>query len=90
MRRIGMALAGLALLVPACGMVPDDAYAQAPPGQDCRAAEHHQFDFWIGVWDVTVVKEPGKPQAAGTNRIERVMGGCALEGGNALLLSGTY
>jgi hypothetical protein len=47
MRRFGMALAGLALLVPACGMVPDDAYAQAPPGQDCSAAEHRQFDFWI-------------------------------------------
>ena len=29
MRRYGMALAGLAFLVPACGMVPDDAYAQA-------------------------------------------------------------
>ena len=78
MRRFGMALAGLALLVPACGMVPDDAYAQAPPGQECTATEHHQFDFWIGAWDVTVEKEPGKPQLAGVNRIERVMDGCAL------------
>ena len=78
MRRFGMALVGVALLVPACGMVPDDAYAQAPPGQDCSSAEHHAFDFWIGVWDVMVEKEPGKPQLAGVNRIERVMGGCAL------------
>jgi hypothetical protein len=78
MRGFGMALAGLALLVPACGVATDDVYAQAPPGQNCRAAEHHQFDFWIGDWNVMVEKEAGKPQVAGVNRIEAVMDGCAL------------
>ena len=24
----------------------------APPPPACTAAEHHQFDFWIGQWDV--------------------------------------
>jgi hypothetical protein len=40
----------------------------------CEAAQHRQFDFWLGVWDVT--RSDG--QRAGTNRIERILGGCAL------------
>jgi hypothetical protein len=51
--------------------------AQNPPAAakrpDCSAPEHHQFDFWIGTWNVTV---SGKP--AGTNRIEAVMNGCGI------------
>jgi hypothetical protein len=47
----------------------DKATAPAP----CAAPVHHQFDFWIGQWRVT---ENGK--AAGTNRIDRLLGGCAL------------
>ena len=39
----------------------------------CSAAPYRQFDFWLGSWDVT---EKGK--VAGTNRIERILGGCAL------------
>jgi hypothetical protein len=39
----------------------------------CSAPEHHAFDFWIGTWDVT---QNGKP--AGTNRIDRLLDGCAL------------
>jgi hypothetical protein len=33
----------------------------------------HQFDFWIGYWNVT---EKGK--AAGSSHIERILDGCAL------------
>jgi hypothetical protein len=39
----------------------------------CTAAVHHEFDFWIGSWDVT---EKGQP--AGSNRIDRLLDGCAL------------
>jgi hypothetical protein len=62
---------------------PAASLAQTPPAQnpppaaqarpDCSAPEHHQFDFWLGTWNVTVA---GKP--AGTNRIESVMSGCGL------------
>jgi hypothetical protein len=45
----------------------------AQPRPDCSAPEHRQFDFWIGVWDVTA---GGKP--AGINRIESIMKGCAI------------
>src|SRR5262245_5700216 len=27
--------------------------AQAPAQSPCAAADHHQFDFWIGDWEVT-------------------------------------
>lgn len=43
------------------------------PARGCTAAEHRQFDFWVGDWDVHV---NGKP--AGRNRIERLLDGCAL------------
>ena len=45
---------------------------QAPPG--CTAAEHAQFDFWVGSW--TVTNPAGVP--IGRNTIERVSSGCAL------------
>ena len=44
------------------------------PGQACKAAEYHQFDFWIGQWNVTLPN--GK--RAGVNHIEPILGGCAL------------
>ena len=43
-----------------------------PPA--CTSAEHRQFDFWIGNWDVTLPN--GK--YAGTNRIEPILTGCVL------------
>jgi hypothetical protein len=39
----------------------------------CDTAEHRQFDFWIGRWDVT---DHGKVIA--TSVIERIADGCAL------------
>jgi hypothetical protein len=50
------------------------AQAAAPPSQVCGAAEFHQFDFWIGEWDV-MRPDGGR---AGENRIESILGGCVL------------
>ncbi len=53
------------------------AGAQTPPAtpaKACQAAEHRQFDFWIGRWDVF---QPDGKQA-GENLIEPIQGGCAL------------
>jgi hypothetical protein len=51
--------------------------AQQPPPppakQDCKAAEHRQFDFWLGTWDVTQKDKP-----AGTNIIEADLKGCVV------------
>ena len=50
------------------------ANAQSPaPPAPCSAPQAHQFDFWIGDWDV--FEPDGK--LAGTNRIERLYG-CGL------------
>ena len=40
----------------------------------CIGPEFHQFDFWLGEWDVTTLD--GK--RAGWNIIRREMGGCVL------------
>jgi len=39
----------------------------------CSAAEHRQFDFWLGEWEVTA-----NGKAAGTNSIHSILGGCVL------------
>jgi hypothetical protein len=46
-----------------------------PRGAACASASHHQFDFWLGDWDVATPQ--GAP--AGTNRVERLLEGCALQ-----------
>ncbi len=46
---------------------------QAQERKPCSSPETRQFDFWLGEWEVTA---GGK--LAGTNRISRASGGCAL------------
>lgn len=48
--------------------------AQAAPKVACTDPIHHQFDFWIGDWDVTLPDG----SKAGHNLIEPILGGCAL------------
>jgi hypothetical protein len=51
--------------------------AQGAPGASvptCDAAEHRQFDFWLGEWEVTGPN--GQP--AGRNSITRELSGCVL------------
>jgi hypothetical protein len=50
------------------------AAATMPAPRPCTAPAYRQFDFWLGDWGVT--NPAGK--AAGTNRITRILGGCAL------------
>ena len=68
-KRLGLCI-GLLLLTPAAA---DLAASQAPP--PCAAAEHRQFDFWIGDWEV--FGPDGK--LAGNNSIRSILNGCALE-----------
>jgi hypothetical protein len=50
------------------------AQAQTPAAKPCASAEHRQFDFWIGVWDVF----GSKGKQVGISRIELHGGGCYL------------
>lgn len=62
---------------PDAGLV-DTTAAPAPPpapAAPCTTAESHQFDFWLGEWEVTNPK--GK--RAGHSRIESILGGCAIQ-----------
>ncbi len=46
-----------------------------PPPVPCEAdTTYRQFDFWVGEWDVF----NSEGQQAGTNRIEKLLGGCLL------------
>jgi hypothetical protein len=65
--------AGLALVWCALALTSGAASAGDKPAA-CSAAEHHQFDFWIGHWDVFLPNG----NKAGENRVESVEGGCAL------------
>jgi hypothetical protein len=56
-------------------MLSVSAWAQSPTTSSCTRAEHRQFDFWIGEWDVTL---PNGTRA-GVNRIRAINGGCALQ-----------
>ncbi len=51
------------------------AFSQGPKPQSppCSAPEYHQFDFWIGDWEVYA-----GDKLAGTNRVDRILGGCVV------------
>ena len=66
------------LLVPSPFLSPVHAQqvttpAAAPPA--CASDEHHAFDFWIGIWDVTAA---GQNQPSAVNRISREHAGCII------------
>lgn len=56
-----------------------------PPPPACTAAEHRQFDFWVGYWDVYPT---GKDTLVAHSLIEKLYGGCAIRE-NWLPLKGT-
>lgn len=58
-----------------CLGAPIIAAGQTAAPDPCSAPEFRQFDFWVGVWDVTGAN--GKP--AGTNTIDRPYGNCVLQ-----------
>lgn len=65
-------LALAALAVPVGAAFAADAKPAPPP---CSAPEYHQFDFWLGDWDVTT--PDGK--FAGTNLITRPLERCVIQ-----------
>lgn len=70
-RRTGLAVAMLSgLLSLPAGAAPQQGPPVAPCAED---AEYRTLDFWVGSWDVFAASK-----RVGTNRIERILGGCAL------------
>ncbi len=54
-------------------MAQDKEAESPPPPPLCSIGKYHQFDFWIGDWNVT-----SNGQQAGTNSIHPIHNGCAL------------
>jgi hypothetical protein len=84
------ALTALATITSLLLLAPPASAQQPSTPQDCDDVEgFHRLDFWIGDWNV--VDSEGAVQ--GTNRIEKVLDGCAIverwtgaEGGRGLSL----
>ena len=60
---------------PAPSPKPSPAPTAAAGPAPCTAPEYHQFDFWLGDWNV--VGTDGK--AAGENHVVAIVNGCALQ-----------
>ena len=55
------------------------AAQQRPEPHACQDnIAYHELDFWVGEWDVFAKDEKGVEQKVGTNRIEKVLDGCAV------------
>ena len=75
-----------ALLLLIASTQPAQPAAPPPKPFDCSAAEHRQFDFWVGEWDVMTNPEtrpsnapapqPGRKPAS--NVIEKAHKGCVI------------
>ena len=52
---------------------------QMPEPHACQKNPAYQkLDFWVGDWDVFAKDEKGVEQKDGTNRIEKILDGCAI------------
>ena len=67
---------GLLALLLAPAAAAQNRPAEPGVAPQCRTAEHHQFDFWLGDWDVYDV--PDTTRVVARARISRMLGGCAL------------
>ncbi|RDX35379.1 hypothetical protein DZA37_00990 [Kangiella sp. HD9-110m-PIT-SAG06] len=61
----------MAVLLLTSFLIKADEQNQLP----CSSEEYHQFDFWIGEWEVF---DP-KGDKVGENTIEKILGGCSLQ-----------
>lgn len=64
----------LMVVVAASAAVASGTSAPAQQQPTCTTTEYHQFDFWLGTWQV--MDTTGTQ--VGRNHIERTLGGCVL------------
>jgi hypothetical protein len=69
-----LALAAMAAAQSAAPSPPPATPAPAAPQPSCTSPEHHQFDFWVGKWDVF----GPKGGLAGHSLIEKLYNGCGI------------
>ncbi len=67
-------IAALALSIPAAAAAEQAPAPKKAP--DCTAPERHQFDFWVGKWDVYPASKPERLVAH--SLIESLYAGCGI------------
>lgn len=75
MRILPAAQLPLSLVAAAAAAQTPPAPPPAAPPPGCTSAEHRQFDFWVGRWDVY---RTGTDRLAGHSLIESLYNGCAI------------
>jgi len=78
-------LAAVMLAAQAAAPSQPPAAPASAPKSPCADQEHHQFDFWVGKWDVYPT---GKDRLVAHSLIESVYGGCGVRE-NWMPLGGT-
>ena len=69
----------LVALAQAASASPSAPATPPSPGAQCQTADHRQFDFWIGEWQVVNQKPPaGRNPPPAKSRISRILDGCAV------------
>lgn len=77
MKRALLACAALLWFGPQAAAQTAPAAPKTPPRpMDCKAPDHRQLDFWLGEWRVFNTADNVESSAS---RIERVLGGCAIQ-----------
>lgn len=76
LRACALSLALAASAVSAQTTSPAPAAPPPKPPPACAAAEHRQFDFWVGYWDVYFTGKPDKVVA--NSLIEKLYDGCTI------------
>jgi len=69
-----LVVSGAMLLAASAGVRSESTSDASAQKAGCNAAEHRQFDFWIGSWEV---RDPNG-KLVGRNRIAKEHGGCVL------------
>ena len=59
-----------------CAQLKSFGTRAAPSSSSCTAAEYHQFDFWVGDWDVFDFDNLKTPVAH--VRVDQILTGCVL------------
>jgi hypothetical protein len=72
--RLSASVFAAACAFAASAQTPPSAAPPAAAAAPCAAAQKHQFDFWLGAWDVS--DPAGK--AVGDSRIEAILDGCVV------------
>ncbi|OYY71259.1 hypothetical protein [Sphingomonas sp. 28-63-12] len=72
---IGLLVSAVVIAAPSIAQAPAEPPAVPVSAPACTRPEYHQFDFWVGHWDV---RSNGKQTVVAHSLIESLYDGCAI------------